>query len=145
MPDIKFLGIRFRAFAQATESEERVLEAVRFASGTNDVRVARSEGHFGNPMAVLEVEVKRSGEMKRFMYRLREAGVLEAIGGQIARRMDEDCVLHIRLDKQKAYAGSLELAPGRDVIDVRIKIGTYPASQEAAVRTFSDWLSDPGN
>jgi len=141
-PGIRFLGIRIRAFAQATEVEERVLRAVEFACGTGEVEVARTTGHFGNPMAVFDVELKKAADVKPFIGRMRDAGILAGLAGQEDARTDEDCVFHFRLDKQKAYTGELALATGKDVIDVRMKVGVYPARREDAVRILSEWLAD---
>jgi hypothetical protein len=142
MTETKFLGIRLRAFAQATEVEDRVLKAMKFASGSDTISVTSTEGHFGNSLTVFEVELTKSGDMKRFLARMREARIPEKLAGQEDERTDEDCAFHFRLDKQKVYLEELTLATGKDVIDVRLKIGTYPARRESAVKAISDWLME---
>ena len=137
----RFLIIRLRAFAHHTEVEGRVLKAMTFASGTEDVAVTRTQGHFGNPIIVLDAELKKAGDMKRFLNRVRDTVILKGLAGQEDRRTDDDCIFHLRLDKQKAYQGELALATGRDVIDVRIKVGVYPARRGDAVRAVADWIS----
>ncbi|MBU4032061.1 MAG: hypothetical protein KKH41_06100 [Candidatus Thermoplasmatota archaeon] len=142
MSEIKFLSIRFRAFAQATEIEERVLAAMKFASGTEEVNVTATTGHFGNPITVFETELLKAGQIKNFLGRLAEAHIPENLIGQEEERVDEECAFHFRLDKQKAYLEELALASGRDVIDVRLKVGVYPARREAAVAAIKEWLAD---
>ena len=140
IPNIRFLSIRFRAIAQATEVEERVLKAIEFASGSKNVAVTHTTGHFGTSILIMEVEILKNREIRQFIERLDTAGILSQIAGQADARTDEDCVFHIRLDKQKAFQEELELAADKDVIDVRLKVGVYPASREGAVRVISEWL-----
>jgi hypothetical protein len=140
--NIKFLGIRLRAFAQSTEVEERVLRAMQFASGIGEIPLTRTEGHFGNPITILELEMTKSGQMNRFLERMRASGILAQLAGQEEARTDESCNFHFRLDKQKAYLEELALATGKDVIDVRLKVAVYPAKRESAVQILKDWLSE---
>ncbi|MFO7618405.1 MAG: RNA-binding domain-containing protein [Thermoplasmata archaeon] len=141
-PEIKFLSIRLRAFAQATEVEERVLEAMAFASGTRDMTITRTAGHFGNSITVIEAELTKSGDMKRFLNRIRESGILKQFAGQEDARISEDRAFHFRLDKQKVFNEELALARNRDVIDVRLKIGVYPARRGDAVKKLSEWIAE---
>ncbi len=136
----KFLRVRLRAIAQATEVEARVLEAVAFASGTDEITIYKAEGHFGTPITIIEVELKKKSEIKRFIGLMSEAGILQALRDDSDARTDQDCAFHFRLDKQKAYLGELALAEAKDVIDVSMKIGVYPARRAEAARAVSEWL-----
>lgn len=136
----RFLAAHLRAFAGATEVEERVLAAVRFASGAEDVSITRTTGHFGNPIIIFEAEHKKARDIRRFLEHLDNSGIRAALAGQAEARVDGERVFHFRLDKQQAYLGKLVLATGRDVIDVHLKVGAYPATREAAVRAVSEWL-----
>jgi RNA binding exosome subunit len=140
-PDIKFLHIRLRAMAQATEIEERVLGAVVTASGAESVSVSKAEGHFGTPITVFGAELTKSAEMRRFIDIMTQAGIFSSLRGSADARTDEACTFHFRLDKQKASLGELALAEGKDVIDVAVKVGVYPARRDAAVRQLEEWLS----
>jgi RNA binding exosome subunit len=138
--ELKFLNVRLRAMAQATEVEDRVLKAVAFASGTDEITVSRAEGHFGNPIMIFEAELKKKSEITKFIGLMSGAGILQALRDESDARTDQDCAFHFRLDKQNAYLGELALAEGKDVIDVRMKIGVYPARRAEAVRAVSEWL-----
>ena len=142
--DIRFLSVKLRAIAQATESEERVLQAIVFASGLDDINRTIAQGHFG-PIAVFEAELKKAVDIRRFIDNLARSRVLPGLRNQIEARTDEGGVFHFRLGKQEAYAGKLEIAQGRDVIDVRMKVGVYPARREEAVRLLSEWLEGVPN
>jgi RNA binding exosome subunit len=138
--EIRFLSVRFRAIAQATEVEERILRAVQFASGSKDIATTSTSGHFGTSITIFEVELLKAQEIRQFIERLQSAGILSQFAGQADARTDEDCAFHFRFDKQRAFQEELALAEDRDVIDVRMKVGVYPASREGAVRVISDWL-----
>jgi RNA binding exosome subunit len=140
-----FISAHLRALALATEVEDRVLAAMRLASASEDVSVTRAEGHFGTPIAVLEVRLDKSRDIRRLMGRLEEFGLRAALAGQAEARVDDERVFHFRLDKQKAFLGELSPATGKDVIDVAMKVGVYPASREAAVRAVEEWLGGKGS
>jgi len=48
--------------------------------------------------------------------------------------VDEEGILHFRLDKQAAFEERLALAKDADAIDVRLKLIAYPAKAEEAKR-----------
>ena len=54
--------------------------------------------------------------------------------------MDENCVIHLRLDKQKAYANELVFANSKDIIDINMKAAAYPARREIALEAVLDWF-----
>ncbi len=135
-----FLNIRLRAIAQATEVEERVEAAMLFVSGLEEVPASRIEGHFGNPLTIFEVEMSKTRDMKKFLQIMKDAGMLALLMEEIEPRLDENCVFHFRLDKQKAYAEELALADSKDIIDVSMKVAAYPARRENALETVLDWF-----
>ena len=135
-----FLNIRLRAIAQATEAEERVEAAMLYVSGLEEVPASRIEGHFGNPLTIFEVELSKTGAMKKFLEQLKDSGILVQIIEQIEKRMDENCVIHLRLDKQKAYANELVFANSKDIIDINMKAAAYPARREIALEAVLDWF-----
>ena len=135
-----FLNIRLRAIAQATEMEERVEAAMLYVSGLEEVPASQIEGHFGNPITIFEVEMTKNRDMKKFLQILKDAGMLALLMEKIEPRLDENCVFHFRLDKQKAYAEKLELASSKDIIDVSMKVAAYPAKREIALETLMDWF-----
>ena len=135
-----FLNIRLRAIAQATEIEERVEAAMLFVSGLEEVPFITAEGHFGNPITIFEVEITKNRDMKKFLLILKDAGMLVELMKKIEPRLDENCVFHFRLDKQKAYAEKLELASSKDIIDVSMKVAAYPAKREIALDALMEWF-----
>ena len=51
--------VTFRAFAAATEDEERVKEALSIFVPLDSIIVISVEGHFGNPMKILEAILRK--------------------------------------------------------------------------------------
>jgi RNA binding exosome subunit len=132
--------VRLRAFAQATEDVESVVRAVRFVCGKGELMRDTTEGHFGNPITIIEAGMKRSQDIKVLLRRLGRDGILSALLDGLEERMDDDCVLHLRLDKQNAYLGRLSLAQNRDVIDCSMKVMAYPANRAVALATAEKCL-----
>ncbi len=132
----KIEWIKVSAVVHSTEDREKVGEAIATLFPFEfEILVSKAKGHYGNPMEYLEVEIKRSGEIKKFWRNL-----IDLLGEQkellvesIEERIDGQNVLHIRIDKQKAYLGEVRLAEGGDTIAVKVKLVTYPAKREAIV------------
>jgi RNA binding exosome subunit len=135
---MNILRADFRAIAQATEDEDCVENALKFVAGAGEVKKHHIDGHFGNRMTIMSMEVRKKKDIKNFILRLMDAGILHSLVDEIEERIDEECVLHFRLDKQKAYEEMLELAHSNDVIDCGIKIAAYPARRENAVKIATE-------
>jgi RNA binding exosome subunit len=131
---MNILSADFRAIAQATENEESVERAMLYVAGTGHVIKARTCGHFGNRIVIMSIKLGKKKDLKKFVLRLKETGILQTLVDEVGERIDEECVFHFRLDKQKAYGEIMELASGNDVIDCGMKIAAYPAKRENAVR-----------
>lgn len=128
-------NITLRSIAQATESEDRVKTALSLFLFDNKIDSVTTEGHFGNPIAILAANIKGKN-CDRFidMLRSRLTGHdLKRLKNELDKRIDDECRLHIRFDKQAAYRGLVQLANTSDTIAAEIKIRAYPATRENAV------------
>ncbi len=125
--------VHLRTLVHATESEDKVEAALRFIAGDVGITLARTKGHFGNALVIMEVEITKKRQIKELLRRLCVAGIMSRLFTELEERIDEQCTLHFRLDKQKAYKEELELAGNQDVIDCGIKIHAYPAKKENAI------------
>lgn len=139
MMDIASLS--FRTFAHATEDEEKVERALKFASGAEEITKSRSEGYHGNPIMVMEAKITRSREIKGFLASL-PADDVRRLLDTLERRVDDESMFFLRLDKQAAYEGHMALGENDDIISVRGKIKSYPQSRENALRTMRSILQD---
>jgi RNA binding exosome subunit len=137
-----FHWIEARAFCHATEEEERVVAAVRTVVPDADIEREALAGHFGNPLVVMTARAKDSTARRAW------AGIVSALGGSeilrgLDERLDEDGTYHLRLDKQAAYHGRIEVASGSDVITFHAKVASYPKNRENVVEVLRRSLEAP--
>jgi len=142
MADLPIRRIEARTYCHATEEEERVATALLFAVPEGETSREPLEGHFGNSLVRLTRRVEKRPGIRAVWERWYAAGVPTAIAHDVEARMDQDGVLHFRLDKQAAYQERLELAKDSDPIDVRLKLIAYPAKPAEARRVAHSILAE---
>ncbi len=130
MPSLPIRWILARAYGQATEDEARVAVALEAAAAGGVPSVDHLTGQFGNPVVLLSRRLERSEEVRAAWSRWIEAGIVKALEADLDSRIDEDGVLHFRLDKQQACDGRLALHGDANTIDVQVKLKAYPAKPE---------------
>ena len=131
--NFKIERITVAAVVYSTEDKEKVGEAMATLFPFEfEIMVTPATGHYGNPLLYLEVEISKRRQIKEFWNYL-----MELLGDQrrillntLDEKIDDQGVLHIRIDKQRAYLGEVRLTEGGDAIVVRTKIVTYPARRE---------------
>src|SRR5947199_264959 len=60
-------------------------------------------------------------------------GAPERLLATLEARTDDDGLLFVRLDKQAAYQGRLELTQGEDCVQLRLKMEAYQAGRDASL------------
>jgi len=143
--------VRLTTFIHATEDEDKVLEAIGtfIPEDINDddvlFDIAETQGFFGNPIKVVNVEIKRSKAVRRFLDHFKKllnerdkAYLLD----HLDEKIDEEGTLYVRFNKQKAYLGEAEIDEGDDVIQVRIKVKAFPMKKESVMKAVREWLSE---
>lgn len=128
-------NVTLRAIAQATESEERVKKALSLFLFDNEIETIKTEGHYGNPITILQAQIK-GRDCRKFIDFLKSKlseSDLERLKNQLTERVDDDCVIHLRFDKQAAYNGTVLLATTTDTIAAQVKLRAYPARREKAL------------
>lgn len=118
-----------RVFVYGTEDEERVVGALLDVLGRGHDPAARGrltrsriKGHYGTEILLYEGTAKSPKDLRRTFERLRSsAPLVRTLRDEFAARVDEDRVLHFRLDKQDAVDGKLVLGAGGDTIDFEVK------------------------
>ena len=133
------LNMHFRVFCHATEDEIKVDQALKFASGAEDITREVTEGYHGNPIIKLEVFIKEKRRSRDFFSRLDE-DVIQELVVTLEKRVDDDCNLYLRLDKQEAFLGNLKMTTSDDAIAVRAKIESYPKKRETAMKSVTEFL-----
>ena len=101
----------------------------------NEIRATQTEGHFGNPIIILEGK-DRGKDCARFMELMKSSlceDELETLKNERCERIDDDCCFHIRFDKQAAFEGKVKIATTSDAIVAKIKLKAFPAKREKAI------------
>ena len=127
--------ITFRASVHATESDDRVKTALSLFLFDNKINESQTEGHFGNPITLLHGQIKGK-DCTRFIDNLKSRlpeFELKKLSNERCERIDDECCLHIRFDKQAAFEGQVRLATTTDTITAKIKLRAYPANYEKAL------------
>ncbi|ACJ15630.1 predicted exosome subunit, DUF54 family [Thermococcus onnurineus NA1] len=151
MAKIKAHHVRLTTFIHATEDEDKVLEAI----GTfipeeiddDDVLfdIVETRGFFGNPIKVVNVEIKRSKAVRKFIDYFKELlsdRDKTYLLDHLDEKIDEEGTLYVRFNKQRAYLGDAEVDEGEDVIQVRIKVKAFPMRKDAVVKAVKEWLEE---
>lgn len=128
----------------STESEEKVLHAFKnLFPFEPQIEVMNVQGHYGNPMQLLKSEVTKKREVKELWnFLMSNLGEQKnALLNNLEEKLDENNVFHLRISKQKAYKGSIEITEGGDNIKLKAKIVSYPAKREKALSTLEELLS----
>jgi len=148
---LKAHNVRLTTFIHATEDEDKVLEAIgTFIPGEIDDEdvhfdVEETTGFFGNPIKVVNVEIKRSKAVRAFLKHFRELLDEDArryILENLDEKVDDEGTLYVRFNKQKAYLGEVEVDEGGDTIQVRIKVKAFPMRKETVVKAVREWLGE---
>jgi RNA binding exosome subunit len=131
MAEVPFHYIDLRAFCYATEDDKRVEQALRtYLPEDFEIERATSEGHHGDRILVLSTRVENADEMRHVLSKVAELPDSDNLLDELDERVDDNCSLFLRLDKQAAYRGEAELGEG---ITFRAKVEAYPAEKEAAI------------
>lgn len=137
MTGVPFHYIDLRAFCYATEDEARVEQALRtFLPEKFDIDRTENEGFHGDRIVVLSARAENADDVRHILDRLGDLD-LDDVSGELTERIDENCSLFLRLDKQAAYGEIVERGGG---IELRAKVEAYPAKKEAAVENAAEAL-----
>lgn len=140
MAKVPFHYVDLRAFCYATEDERRVEDALRTLLPEEfPIERAETEGHFGDRILILSARVENADGIRHVLERLAELPEFDRIQAELDERVTEDCEFFLRLDKQAASRGRVELGEG---ITVRAKIEAYPAKKSIAVENVDETLAD---
>jgi RNA-binding protein len=134
MASLPIRWIEARTYCHATEDEARVEAALAFACLQGTTLREPFEGQFGNPLVRLSRRMEDRESIRLIWEGWVAAGLPDQIRDDLDARVDDEGILHFRIDKQSAFEGRLELAKDADAIDVRLKMIAYPAKPEQARR-----------
>lgn len=138
-----FHWVKVKAVCYATEDEELIHDVMMDLTGTEEdecFEIDISEGLHGNPITVIDANLTHSKEFDR-LFRNLGGEVLSSVIEEIDSRIDDDCVLYLRIDKQKAVMGEYTISHSGDVISVTAKVMSHPAKKEIAVKNAREYLT----
>ncbi len=133
--------ITARVYVHATEDKDKVMRALMnvFPEHVKDkisVREERYEGHYGNPIVVLEAVIddpKAAEEaFKGILDKLDDVD-RRYLAASLDDRVDKSGSLYLRISKQHAYKGELKILESDDVIKV---IVSFRGGRRKALREF---------
>ncbi|KAF5422111.1 MAG: hypothetical protein C5S44_05345 [Candidatus Methanocomedens sp.] len=146
--------IHLRTSAQATEDPEKVRSALKLLlpppgqlakKDSITVHETVTTGYHGNSIIVMEAELKQNKDCQYVVDLIREhlgpVGISQ-LAAELPQRVDYDCNLYIRFNKQEAYLGKLMTTIKSDSILVRIKIKAYPARADKAIQVALSLLGE---
>lgn len=118
-------SIKLSAIVHATEDEDKVLEAIEFFIPENvdeekiDLDVVETQGYFGNPIKIINVNVEGKEAKKIFKHIIdlikSDDKNINKLKKDLHLRV-EDNKFYVRFDKQKAYLGECRVVDGDDII-----------------------------
>ena len=138
-----FHWVKVKAVCYATEDEDLIHDVMVDLIGSDDEElfdVDISEGLHGNPITVIDANLSHNKEYERLFRNIGE-GPLKIVLDEIEQRVDDDCVLYLRLDKQKAVQGVYEISHSGDVISITAKVVAHPAKKEIAVENAKAFIT----
>lgn len=131
-----FHYIHLRTFCHASEDAEKVRKALRSVAHAESLDIDETpvEGSHKNRILILEAQTKSAASAKALFLALRadDPEGYARVRGDPERRVDENLNLHLRLDKQAAYAGATRLAADEDAITVRAKIRSFDSKRSGS-------------
>lgn len=131
MAALPFHYIDLRTFCYATEDEARVEEALRtFLPPEFPIDRSVTEGHHGDRILVLSARIENADAVRFVWDRVSRLPQFGRLGAELDERIDDNCSLFLRLDKQAASHGDVQLGEG---ITLRAKVEAYPAKKATAV------------
>ena len=135
----------WKSTASGLEDEYIHAAALSWLVGDDDaVEIERMNSYHGSAIHIVSAELKRRGQATKSLARLGEE-VLSQLRRELKSRMDEDNVIHIRLDLLELLAGKVSLTvPGdRPTVKGRAKLEVYPGDEpmDVATETLDDAIS----
>ncbi len=133
MNQFNIAWIYIETFSHATEDLEKVKSLLsKFFSFDISFDEKKTYGHFGNEIKIISVELTRDKDIKRFISEFLNIMDKQYILDTIERRIDEDGILFVRMDKERIYNDDFTIDDSGDVI-VSMKFVTYPKSREKVI------------
>lgn len=127
--------ISWQSTASGLEDEYIHAAALSWLVGDEEaVEIERMNSYHGSPIHIVTAEIKRRGQATKSLSRLGEEA-LNLLKSQLDERIDDDNVVHIRLDLQDLLSGkvTLTIPGGKPTVKGRAKLEVYPGNEAKSV------------
>jgi hypothetical protein len=141
---MKIERITVSAVIHSTESQEKVLKAIKTLFPFEpEIEIVSAKGHYGNPIKYVESITKKKNRVKElWSFLMRELKDRRLLLENLHERVDENNILYLRIDKQKALAGEIRLSDGADTIAIKVKIVSYPSKKDKILKTIGEMVEE---
>ena len=134
--------IEVRAYARATEVSDRVAASIMFIFPERlrqrvSVSMSNAEGQAGDEIMVISATLKGQEDcdgVLNYILEQMDSHSLRALERSLDIRLDEKCILFLRIDKQAAFLGVMKLADDSDVVSARFHFKQYPRCKREEVK-----------
>ncbi len=133
--------LKVTTFVQATEKIEKVKVALENLLGDlfeEKMEETHLEGVYDNPIIYISIDLNRARAIKSVLRKWECMDFWKQAKDQLEERLDEDLTFHLRVDKMKAYEGTLALWKGGEAIEMQLKPATFPSSRDGAKAIILD-------
>lgn len=125
--------IQIETFSHATEDTEKVKSLLsKFFSFDISFNENKTYGHFGNEIIIINVELSKNKEIKDFVSNFLTIVDKGYILETLEKRLDEDGILFIRMNKERIYNDDFTIDDNGDIL-ISMKFVTYPKSREKVI------------
>lgn len=130
----------WQSTASGLEDEYIHAAALGWLVGDDEaVSIERMNSYHGSPIHLITAEIKKRGKATKSLSIL-GVDVLNSLKSELTNRLDENNVIHIRLDLLDLLGGKLTLtSPGdRPTVKGKAKLEVYPGSEaiDVAIETI---------
>jgi len=134
--------VSWQSTASGLEDEYIHAAALAWLVGDEEaISIERMNSYHGSAVHLVTAEIKKRGKATKSLSRLGN-NVLDLLKSELESRLDNDNVIHIRLDLIDLLAGKLTLTtPGdRPTVKGRAKLEVYPGNEpiDVAIATIND-------
>jgi len=141
---MKIESVSLSAVVHSTESRSKVIKAIKNILGFEfSYEFNTVKGHYGNELTYIRVDIPKK-HIKTFWKEIVEMmkGQRKFFLGDLADRLDDDNILHLRIDKQEAFLGNKALVSTGDALVLKIKVVTYPANRDKIIKELKDQINE---
>ena len=127
------LHVHAAATAHELQDIGLVTQALEWLTGT-DWDVDMTTSYHGPKVAMLSTQIKKNKQLESFTQKLEPHHA--TLLSELDSRLDENNVLHLRLNLESVLAQKIELIQSSEnapVIKVRIKLAVYPGQDVEAI------------